>query len=66
MKWVELLGVHINTDLIASFAWIYGELQVEFVADPKIVKIDDPDRKIYFKLCHQLGVRPHEEVREDG
>ena len=64
MKWVEIFGTHTNTDLIETFAWFDGELQLKFVADPKIVKLDDPDRKIYIKLCHQLGVRPCEEVQE--
>lgn len=65
MKWVEIGGSHINTGLVLSFRGECGYLFLVFV-DGKSATIKDPDRKLYIKLCHQLGVRPAEEVQIDG
>ena len=66
MKWVELEGTHINTDKLECFSWFDGDLHLSFHRDSMAVILKDHDRKLYFRLCHLLGVRPAEEVREDG
>jgi hypothetical protein len=62
MKWVDIKGTHINTNLILSFYWGDGQLIVSFAGDTIPTGWDDPDRELYVKLCHQMGVRPCEEV----
>lgn len=63
MKWVELRGIHVNTDQMTAFFWRNGSLAI-YHTDAKRVMMDDPDRHLYLKLCHQLGVRPAEEVAD--
>lgn len=65
MKWVLIDGVHINTDLLTKFRREKGYLFLRFFGGNTIT-ILDRDGKLYLKLCHQLGVRPVEEVRENG
>lgn len=65
MKWVEIDKVHINTDLLNNFSKGNGYLFLNFCGG-KTVTISDRDGKLYLKLCHQLGVRPAEEVHGDG
>lgn len=66
MKWVDIYGIHVNTDHLECFTWFDGELHIFFRADRQETRIKDPDRKLYVKLCHLLGVRPAEEVQIDG
>lgn len=62
MKWAEVYGTHINTNLLETFTWYAGELRLTFTAEPKPVCLEDPDRKLYAKLCRQLGVVQAEAV----
>lgn len=61
MKWILIKGLHINTDHVQTFQWIGGRLMVG-LAEKDVLKIfDDPDKKLYIRMCHLLGVRPAEE-----
>lgn len=64
MKWVELFGTHINVNQIQTFYWKKGTLCIFFCSCDEPVLWDDLDRQLYIKLCHQLGVRPWEEVAD--
>lgn len=61
MKWVLIESTHVNTDLIQSFYWQDGELIIWHAASAFCDRLEDPEQKLYIKLCHQLGVRPAEE-----
>lgn len=67
MKWVCLGRAHINTDQIQVFYWdaVSRELVIWYAGDREAVLSLDPDRELYTKLCHQLGVRLVE-VGADG
>lgn len=65
MKWVLLNRTHINTNLVTAFWWEEHQLIVWFAGEPARARYRDPDRKLYVKLCHALGVRP-EEVDNNG
>lgn len=62
MSWVLLGGRHINTEQVQAFYWHNGLLLLWFAGDEDFSKWSDPDRQLYAKLCHALGVRPYEEV----
>lgn len=67
MKWVEIGGTHINTDHLECFSWFDGDLHLFFHRERSETRLKDPNRRLYTKLCHQLGVRPYyEEVQGDG
>ena len=68
MKWVLLNRTHVNTDLVSAFRWEDGYLLLWFVGDPvdDPAHYPDPEKKIYTKLCHQLGNLSAEEVTSDG
>lgn len=58
MKWVIIDGTHVNTDQIQSFYWLEGELVIWHAASAMCDKLEDPEQRIYKKLCRDLGVRP--------
>lgn len=60
MKWVLLRRTHVNTNNLDAFRWADGELIMNFTGDPCPYRYEDPDRGLYVKLCHFLGVRPVE------
>ena len=66
MKWICVDGTHINTNRVDSFYWRDGKLWVCFADVPDPAHWDDPDRALYIKMCHDLGVRPREEDDEGG
>lgn len=66
MKWIRIKGTHINTHLVTTFFWRDGQLWMNFSGDVETVTWDDPDRQLYVKLCHDLGVLPYEGVVPDG
>lgn len=59
MCWTTLDGCHINLDKLTVFFWSDGGLVLYHVN--KNVKLSDPDKRLYFKLCNDLGMNP---VRE--
>ena len=60
MKWVLIGKRHINMNNVDAFMWERGTLFVCYTADPEIAEFDDPDRKLYLKICLSQGVRPYE------
>ena len=66
MKWICIKGTHVNTTRVDSFYWKEGHLCVWFAGQQVVTTWEDPDRELYIKMCHALGVRPYEEVDEDG
>ena len=65
MKWVELNGIHINTNTIKCFWWWNGTLTIRYIDSVGLQPtIADPDKKLYTKLCHNLGIRPYESSEE--
>lgn len=62
MKWVLLNHTHINTNNVSAFRLEDDKLVVWFVGEPEPAQYLDPDRELYTKLCHALGVRPYEEA----
>ena len=67
MKWCEILGTHINMNLVASFVWYDGKLRLWFVGDSGDgATLADPDRELYIKMCRSQGIRPYEEGDADG
>ncbi len=66
MKWIVVKGTHINTHQLETFFWRGGMLWLCFAGDPTPTTWNDPDRELYIKMCHALGVRPYGEDDEDG
>lgn len=66
MKWICVQGTHINTSRIDTFFWRDSRLWIWFAGAMEAVTWDDPYRESYLQVCHQLGVRPDEEVVADG
>jgi hypothetical protein len=62
MKWVLIASRHVNTDNIDGFYWKKGVLNIYFSDNDAVTCFNDPDRELYVKMCHQMGVRPCEEV----
>lgn len=61
MKWILVKDLHINTDQVQAFQWVDGRLRVWFAEKEVLTLFADPDKKLYIKMCHLLGVRPVEE-----
>lgn len=61
MKWVEIIGTHVNMNLVETFVWHDGQLHVFFHGDNKVTKVDDPDQELYLKMCRSQGIQPYEE-----
>ncbi len=61
MKWAEIEGTHINTNVIQTFYWKDGKLTIWFIGDQLPIEYDDPDQVLYVKLCRSQGIRPAEE-----
>lgn len=59
-KFVELNNAHINVDHINSFAWSRGLIIIQWNDQFNEGALKDPDRKLYYKLCHACGVEPAE------
>ena len=66
MKWIAVNGTHINTNRIDTFYWKAGYLCVWLAGSDDPTAWEDPDRDLYIKMCHTLGVRPCEEDDEGG
>lgn len=62
MKWVLVDSLHINLENVDAFEWHNGKLIFCYNGDPNPYPLDDPEKRHYLKLCHQLGVRPYEET----
>jgi hypothetical protein len=60
VKWVLLGARHINTDQLQAFIWSAGSLYLTFNGET-VLRLRDPDRELYLKLCRLLGVRPVED-----
>ena len=56
MKWALIGRAHINLNNVDAFKWEDGMLHVFFHGDPKPESWEDPDRKLYTKLCQSQGV----------
>lgn len=65
MRWICIKGTHVNTHRIDTFFWSDGKLWVNFAGESDTTIWDDPDRELYVKMCHLMGLRP-EEDEEDG
>ena len=65
MKWVEIAKTHVNTDQLETFTWIDGCLRLYFHRDRDPVKLADPDKKLYTKLCRSQGIRPVMEAADE-
>ena len=72
MKWVNVNDYHYNADHIAEFQWSMGKLYIwddcpvtESVIE-NVCTFDDENKKLYHSLCNQLGIKPIEEVQDDG
>lgn len=63
MKWVLIEDVHVNMNQVEFFCWRDGVLVLFFNKIERKI-YEDPDKKHYTNLCHQLGVRHYEEVKE--
>lgn len=61
MKWILINELHINTDQVQTFYWMGGLLVIRFAEGGRQKFLTDPDKKLYIKMCHLLGVRPAEE-----
>ena len=61
MRWVLINRTHINTDHVLGFYWGDGVLHISYVSAPGLGKIPDPDKALYTRLCHLLGLRPAED-----
>lgn len=61
MKWILIKDLHINTDHVQTFCWWAGDLVVGLAGESDPIVWEDPDKKLYTKMCHLLGVRPAEE-----
>lgn len=61
MKWILIKDLHINTDHVQSFFRLGGSLVINFAGEERPIIWKDPDKKLYTKMCHLLGVRPAEE-----
>lgn len=59
MRWVLIDGTHINTDHVITFYWDDGELYIYTTGSPNTWS--DPDKALYIRLCHLLGLRPAED-----
>lgn len=66
MKWICVNGTHINTTRLETFFWRGGMLWLYFTGSLTPTTWKDPDRELYVKMCHALGVRPYKEGDEDG
>ena len=66
MKWVLIDYRHINMTNVDEFFWENGALWVFFNGNLEPCEYTDPDRERYRKMCQSQGLRPFEEVREDG
>ena len=64
MKWVRIGKCHINMAEVKFFYWKDGEISIHIRIEERL-QFEDPDKKHYHKLCHVMGVRPYEEVRDD-
>ena len=61
MKWILIKDLHINTDHVQAFQWRNGRLVICLAEEGRPITWEDPDKKLYIKMCHLLGVRPAEE-----
>lgn len=61
MKWILIKDLHINTDHVQTFHWARGRLVIGFTGEGRPWTWEDPDKQLYIKMCHLLGVRPVEE-----
>ena len=55
MFWSKIFKTHVNRQTLTSIKWDEGELMVWFIGEEKPAKWDDPDQKLYLKLCHEMG-----------
>lgn len=64
MKWVLIENRHINMNNVDEFKfkWEDGVLVVFFNSNPVPYEYEDPDRRLYLRMCQSQGVRPCEEV----
>ena len=65
MKWIKLRCLHFNTSHLDEFFWDGGYLYLLFSHHVRSIDLEDPDGKLYRKLCAFLGVTPAE-VTENG
>ena len=66
MRWICIKGTHINAHRVESFYWGAGTLRIWFAGNRTPLVWEDPDRELYVKMCHVLGVRPDEEDDAGG
>lgn len=64
MRFVLVGDWHWNVDHIAIFRWNGGELMI-WSATGVRYRYTDPDKKLYNRLCTQLGVMTAEEVNRE-
>lgn len=60
MRWVLIDGTHINTDNVRSFYWDDGVLYISYNTG-NYNTWSDPDKALYIRLCHLLGLRAAED-----
>lgn len=51
MNWIEINGDHINLDHLRTFRWQDGKLCLWYAWQLFYAEYDDPDKKLYRKLC---------------
>lgn len=54
MSFLLIEGIHINVDQIRSFAWKDGEMCVWYAGRHFFESWQDPEKKLYQKLCNDL------------
>lgn len=64
MRFVLIDGGHWNVDHIGMFRWNDGALMIRSAAGVRYW-YTDPDKKLYNRLCTQLGVMTAEEVNRE-
>ena len=60
MRWVLIDGTHINTDIVRTFYWDDGDLYICYTSG-SYNTWSDPDKALYIRLCHLLGLRAAED-----
>jgi hypothetical protein len=55
--WARRTEPEVNTNQLTVFFWQDGDL-VLYHADGKRVRLEDPGREFYLKLCRQQGIAP--------
>lgn len=54
MFWLKIFRTHVNPQTLTAIKWDEGELSVWFIGEEKPAKWDDPDKRLYLKLCRAM------------